>query len=715
MFIPSTSDRMRPSMRTSKEILSDPVHGLVKEARPAQLAMAASIEEVLRSGGAYFVEAPVATGKTFAYLLTALLAQGRRIVVATEKKALQDQILEKDFPALVRVLGRDIPPTRALPLKGKGQYTCRLAAMRILEKNPEELGPYQEFLRYSIYGDRAEYRGPLPRWFGAATAEDCVYKRCSRYDECSYAQLKREIGTARLVVVNHHVLGAEMFFGLGKLVGGPFDTLIVDEAHSLANGIRSAFTHRVAEDAISSLNDLLRRASETFSSVRRLVEPWELMFEAVPNRHWKEASERPLPVFPEALAKDVLVNLHEIDAELTKLEERYTVDEEPEEPEEPDDPYGLPPAIEVDEQARQMANEESKDFALAIINQAQRRVMSLIQGLSTAQGIVEPEVGADIEEHEMRKARILANTVVFATQDERGRFGINCAPVSVGGIASKYLSAVKTVVLCSATLAVDGQFDHVTSMTGVAPAKTEVLPTSFDYDRQGFAFIPRGMPVVGRSHPDNAEILQRRVEMAVRLVELSDGGAFVLTTANDELDEFAKALKTRFPGRTFAQGHRNNAWDGDPNSALTKFKATPDSILIGSKSFWTGVDVPGGALRLVIVAKLPFPQYGDPIIRARERIAGDNAFRDVQMVDMLTDLRQGIGRLIRSRDDRGCAAILDSRVWEKSYGGLVRRALPWSNNMVTSDFSICEKWLPRFAAHFRKTTAPTASMSTFAQ
>jgi len=135
---------------------------------------------------------------------------------------------------------------------------------------------------------------------------------------------------------------------------------------------------------------------------------------------------------------------------------------------------------------------------------------------------------------------------------------------------------------------------------------------------------------------------------------------------------------------------------------LQKFKATPDSILVGSKSFWEGVDIPGGALRLVIMAKLPFPQFGDPIVKARERIAGENSFRDVQMVDMLIDLRQGIGRLIRTREDRGCAVILDSRVWEKSYGGLVRQALPWSNKLITSDFAVCERIIPRFAAHFKK-------------
>lgn len=696
-------------MRTVTELLTNPIHGLVREARPPQLAMAVSIEQVLRDGGAYFCEAPVATGKTYAYLLPALLAQGRRVVVATAKKQLQDQIVGKDFPTLRRILGKDIPPSTSLPLKGKGNYTCRLAAMSILDKNPEGGPAYMAFLHNSNYGDRAEYPGMPPRWWGVASAEDCVGKQCAHFDNCGYIRLKRDISQSKLIVINHHVLGAEMYFGHGKLVGGAYDVLLIDEAHTLAAGIRSAFTYRVGEDSINSLHDVLKRTTSTWSSVRTLLDPWDAMFKAVPNRHYQDASARDVPVFDEKLAQTAIDGLRAISVELSKKEDLYTA--EPDEPGEraydgPDDglsAYDEPiQAIEMEADARKAATDESKTRDLALITQAQRRVESLLRGLQTAQGVVDPDAEiTDPDQQAMRRERILANTAIYASQDERGRFGVNCAPVGVGGIAGKYLGAIKTVVVCSATLAVDGKFDHVTNMTGLSPVKAEVLPTSFNYDAQGFVFIPRDLPVLGRNHPDHGTVMQRRVDMVVRLVELSDGGAFVLTTANDELDAFAVALKRRFPGRTFAQGHRKNDWDGDPQAALQKFRDTPDSILVGSKSFWEGVDVPGGALRLVIMAKLPFPQYNDPIVKARERLAGANAFHDVQLVDMLIDLRQGVGRLIRSKDDRGCVAILDSRIWDKSYGGAIRRALPWSNAAVTSDMKQCERYLPRFAAHFR--------------
>lgn len=694
-------------MRTVQELLTDPVHGLVREARQPQLDMALSIEQVLRDGGAYFVEAPVATGKTYAYLLPALLAAGRRVVVATAKKGLQDQIVGKDFPTLRKVLGKDIPPVSAIPLKGKGNYTCRLEAQAILAKSPEGGAAYMDFVRRSPFGDRAEYPGMPPRWWGTATAEDCIGKRCDYFKDCGFMQLKQDAKQAKLVVINHHVLGAEMYFGMGKLVGGPFDVLIIDEAHTLAAGIRAAFTYRVSEESITSLMDLLKRTSHTFPSIRRLVEPWDAMFQALPNRHYQEASAKEIPVFSEGFALASIDGLRAIAVELSKIEKLYTVAEE----EQSDDGYddGLSEfdeprenAIELDIEAQKIATEESKGRDLAVITQAQRRVDALLRGLQTAQGIVDPDpLETDTAKQAMRRERILANMAIYATQDERGRFGINCAPVSVGGIAGKYLAGIKTVIVCSATLAIDGGFDHVTSMTGIAPVKSEVLPTSFNYDAQGFVFVPRNLPAIGRNHPDYVEVMARRVAIAVRLVEWSNGGAFILTTANDELDAFATALKARFPGRTFAQGHRKNPWDGDPQSALDQFRKTSNSILVGSKSFWEGVDVPGGALRLVIMAKLPFPQFNDPIIKARERIAGANSFRDVQMVDMLIDLRQGVGRLIRTKGDRGCVAILDSRIWDKAYGGAVRRALPWSNGLVTSDEKVPERYLPRFAAHFQ--------------
>lgn len=674
-------------MHDAEALLSDPTLGLVSEVRPSQLRMARHVTRVLADGGAAFVEAGVATGKTFAYLVPTLLAQGRRVVVATAKKQLQDQVVGKDLPAIGTALGdgmrpllldaNGVPQLLATPLKGKGNYACRSLGVPLSKKDPD--GLYDYFLSMSRYGDRADYPGYVPRWWGGATAEECVGKRCPQADECGFIRVKREATQSKVVIVNHHVLGAEMFYGLGKLVGGPYDVLIVDEAHKLADGVRAAFTNRLSEDSIETIVALLARTSTAFPMVKRLVAPWSRMFSSIPNRHWREPSLRDIPALGDDQAvDDVLGALATSLGEIDKTLELFG-----------DDDSMMESSVQRD---------------LALMSQARRRLDGLERGVRLGQGRVSLKEGEDEMEYEQRREKLLANTAVYASQDHQGNVQVHCAPIELGGIAKQYLSQIRTVVLCSATLAINGSFEHVSRMTGLVPAVTDVLPSPFDYDRQGFVYVPRDLPVVPRTADNYEQVGRDRVERICRLVELSNGGAFVLTTANDELDAIASELKRRFPGRTFAQGHRKNQWDGDPQSVLTQYLGVPNAILVGSKSFWEGVDVVGGQLRLVIVAKLPFPQYGDPIIKARERVA-ENAFRDVQMADMLIDLRQGVGRLIRSKEDRGCVAILDSRVWTKSYGGAALSSLPWSRDVVTSDLAIVEKYLPKYAAYFNRKVA----------
>lgn len=714
-------------MLTSHALLTQPALGLVKQVRPAQVAMAAAIETVLAQGGVYFVEAPVATGKTYAYLLPALLAKDRRVVVATAKKGLQDQILLKDVPALLRVLKAAETPLNlksVVPLKGKSNYTCQFSAARHVGQDATRDAGYGAFSARSTYGDRADYPGTVPRWWPGATADDCVGPGCPVSDTCGYLRLKRDAKQAKLVVVNHHVLGADMFFGLGKLVGGLYDVLIVDEAHTLVNGIRAAFTAHVAVDSITKLRRALARCAIAFPEVPGLSEAWDVMFGLLPPLARPEDTTRAAPVFPLAEAQDVLTRLRALYAELARVMALYrgeegaaehaealaqTLREERKEREEreerdaaealldgsapPPNTTPLPPADGAP---------DGRQHTLASLMQASRLVETLLRGLALMQDAVPPDAAlSDEVAQQQRREAIKRNTAIYQQVDSQGRLSLNCAPINVGSIAAAYLRNIKTVVICSATLAVNESFAHVTQVTGLTPTHAEILPPAFNYDAQGFVYIPRDLPVLPRQDPAYHEVMHQRVARAVQLAELAQGGVFVLTTANSELDLFAQAFKQKFPGKVFVQGHSRHPWDGDPATVLEKFRATENAILVGSKSFWEGVDVPGGALRLVIMAKLPFPQYNDPIVQARQRLA-TQPFRDVLVADMLVELRQGVGRLIRSQDDRGCVAILDSRVWTKEYGTAVRRALPWSLTSITSDLRICQQQLPKLAAYFAR-------------
>jgi ATP-dependent DNA helicase DinG len=688
-------------MRDAMTLLSDPAQGLVREIRPSQIRMAGNVARVLAEGGAYFVEAGVATGKTFAYLLPVLATPGRRVVVATAKKQLQDQIIGKDLPALAAALGQELqaaliddegrPQIIATSRKGNGNYACRVLAQ---ERNPGQ--GYERFLSSSRHGDRADYEGAAPAWWAEASAEDCVGRRCPQAPDCGFMRMKREMAQSKIVVVNHHVLGVEMRYGLGKLVGGPYDVLIVDEAHKLADGVRGAFTTRMSRRVVEQASEQLNATFSPFPQVAALVRTWGALFERLPNSHWRDPHLREVPVFGE--------NDESMDGVFAALEDAWDeVDGTLER-------FGLGDGQDGDADIADYSPDLQKDLSVMI--RSRRKLDDLKRGLQLAQGRIPRRKGEEDEAYEQRRTRLLGGTAIYGSNEERFGFQLYCAPVGLDGIMSGFLKSVKTVVMTSATLAVNGTFDHLEAMTGVKPAITDVLASPFDYDAQGFVYVPRDaaqVPRAGKNAPeaDNKpylDALRLRVDRAVRLVELSDGGAFVLTTANEELDAFAHALKARFPGRVFAQGHKGNEWDGDPPTALDKFRSVENSVLIGSKSFWEGVDVVGGALRLVIVAKLPFPQLNDPIVKAREKLSA-SPFAEVQMADMLIDLRQGVGRLIRSRGDRGCVAILDNRIWAKRYGGTVLNALPWSRSLVTTDLATCERYLPLFARHFARKVA----------
>lgn len=678
-------------MPSTLDFLSDPSLGLVREVRQSQLQMAGDVDTVIAEGGVFFVEGPVGVGKSLAYLVPSLLAEGRRIVIATAKKQLQDQIQGKDLPAIAEVIGNealqklliDAEGNRQLMatvVKGKANYACRLLS----EKHAAD-DTYEQFLRRSTFGDRAEYPSALPQWWNSATAEDCIGRGCKYASTCGYMRLKGSVSQSKIVVVNHHMLGSDMYFGHGKMMGGPFDVLIIDEAHKLAEGIRAAFTVRVSEGAVADIDEAIKKTPFNIGAPARVRSVWNAMFEALPNRNWRDLHAREIPVFPHH-AEDAIAGLEEIDNELATLLAHYGV-------------KGTPADLSFWETLAALDVPDDVKGNLAMVAQGRRKMTDLMRGVRTLQGYVKPNDEEEPEEYEQRKARILENTVASGYADFRGKFHVNCAPVNVGGIAKNYFGAIKSTVLTSATLAISNNFDHLVDVVGVEPTKTAVLPPAFDYPSQGFLYVPKDIPYRNRSDSDYIETTRKRVERCARLVELSNGGAFVLTTANDDLDEFAEYLKWKFPRRVFAQGHSRNAWDGDPPSILERFKQSHDNILVGSKSFWEGVDVVGERLRLVVITKLPFPNFKDPIVKARERLAGEAAFKRVQMVDMLTDLRQGAGRLIRSKIDRGVVAILDDRIWTKGYGRQVRSILGFP---VQSDIREVEAYLPAVEKYYRR-------------
>ena len=696
-------------MTTAVDLLSDPALGLVREVREPQLRMAASVEDAISNGGVYICEGPVGLGKSLAYLTPALMAQGRRTIIATAKKGLQDQIIQKDLPSIVITLKKILgdkefaainkdpetgnPRNVGVALKGKGNYACKLlASKQDLDRT------YSDWLATKTkYGDRADYPGAPPKWWPSATAEDCIGRGCAHHASCKYTQLKQDVAISQVAVINHHLLGSDMYFGHGKLTGGPFDILIIDEAHKVSEGIRAAFTLKISEASITDLILVLSKTSFKFPSVGTLATDWSDMFRAIPNHHWRDPHLREVPVFPGG-TEDSVNGLIALGAEVKKILGLYKITGDPSDPtfwERMNTALeGVPDSVRAE---------------LASLCMIQRRLDNLNRALELMQGQVAPDDSiTDPEEAEERRIRIIANTVIYGNADQRGRFHISAAPVNLGGIAYGYLSKIKTVIVTSATLAVNNGFSHLSDVIGVKPTKEEILPSSFDYSTQGFLYVPRDIQHMSRKAPEYQEAMDKRIDRCVDLVKMSQGGAFILTTANDELDQVAHALmkNTKFP--VFVQGHSKNPWHGDPQTVLQQFLKAKNGVLVGSKSFWEGVDVAGERLRLVVIMKLPFPVPTDPLVMARKwKYEGIAGFKNVDLVDMIIDLRQGAGRLIRSKDDRGIVAILDSRLWGKPYAREVKAALGFP---VTDDLELCRKFLPLFLAHFRK-VSPNAPIA----
>ena len=708
-------------MYTAGQYLSDPSLGLVREVRSSQLQMATSIEGALKQGGVYCGEAGTGVGKSFAYLLPSLLEPRRRIVVATAKKTLQDQLLEKDIPAIVRIVGESrlrllgIDPENdgpiAIALKGKSNYACQALAEEF-DRGPD----WTRFIKTSKYGDKADYDRFIPKWWYQATADDCTAS-CPFHEDCGYRRLRKDVAGARVVVVNHHLLGFDICYGqgAGAVLGGAYDTVIVDEAHKLTEGLRNAFSQKVSQQAALHLRKAIDKLGLTSEAMRQpLEEAWADMFKALPKGYFTDAYTREIPVFPQG-ADTVLEYLGGIEHSL----------------------YGTIRA-EVGQdfenwgELRRLADDlvyadEEMRKNLVKMTRAWHRTNELCTNIRVLQGQVEVEK---------------TNVVIYSVVEENESTGarelhIIRAPIVMGPLVSGFFSTLKTVVLTSATLAVYDQFDHIPSVIGRTPTQTEILASPFKFQgvgAQGFIYVPNDIPFLSRPNqrkyadPADFEQAQRaydqsvsaRVQRALHLVKASGGGAFVLTTANSELDIFADVFKAALPGQVFVQGHSKNPWDGPPPVVFDKFKARgPDAVLIGSKSFWEGVDVVGEQLRLVIIAKLPFPMPGDPVVEARIKywqswaLAQDMcdgvqdaywwAWRRVHMGDMVMDLRQGVGRLIRAKTDFGAVAILDNRLWTANYAKKTRLALSFA---VSHDLSLCDKMLPRYAQYFRNRVVP---------
>ncbi len=599
------------------------------EHRPGQEGMARAVARVLDGGGSLMVEAGTGTGKTRAYLVPAI-ESGRRVVVSTGTRNLQDQVFTQDLPFLRERAGLSF--TAAL-MKGRDNYLCKRRFAEF-EREPllEELGErgyidvIRDWSRTTESGDRAEIAelpDQLRMWRDVnARADTCTGSRCPEFETCWLTVMKRRAQQAQVVVVNHHLFFADLAVrtSYGSVLPD-YDTVIFDEAHLLEEIATLYFGVQVSA---GQLEELARGAE---SAARRAGGPQSGGGGAAALR---ECGKEFFLPFRE--------RLHGVTGRL---------------PLEPPDRGG--PEVEaewallcecLDEVARQAARNAVRP----------EQTDALLQQVDTLRDGLEQVLRRD-------------DAAFVYGMESRGRHNVvlSAAPIDVSTLLRGNLfDELYGCVLTSASLAVEGRFDFFQQRLGLADAETLIVPSPFDHRGQAVLYLPQRMP-----EPRARSFVERALEEITSLLEITRGRAFVLFTSHAMLRRVREGLGDAWP--LLVQG------EGSKIALVERFKRTPRAVLLGTTSFWHGVDVPGEALSLVVIDKLPYDVPSDPLIAARiERIkdGGGNPFREYQTPLAVLELKQGLGRLIRSRRDRGILCVLDPRLVSRSYGKTFLRSLP---------------------------------------
>jgi len=601
------------------------------EYRPGQEKMARSVAAAIDCGGTLMVEAGTGTGKTLAYLVPALLA-GRRVIVSTGTRNLQDQIHHQELPFLRDRLGLSF---QACVMKGRDNYLCR-ARMAQFVREPllQDLGERTwiprivDWSHRTTSGDRAEIAelpDDLKLWRDVnARSETCTGAKCPEFQSCWLTRVKQQAQQAQLVVVNHHLFFADL--ALRSAFGAvlpDYDTVIFDEAHLL--------------EEIATLYFGVQASSGQLEELAREAERLSARAGGPSKGGGGAASLR-------EAAREFFAPLRE---RLRNASGRQRFD--PAERGGPDLEVEWAVLCEALDDLVRQANR------LGVIEQTTEslpdRIDALRDGLSR---ILDRDKPSFVYGMELRG---------------RASVTLTSAPIDVSEpLRTTLFDELHAAVLTSATLAVQGRFDFFRRRLGLEDADTLIVESCFDYPNQAQLFLPRGIP-----EPRHPSFIKRSVEQIVSLLRITDGRAFLLFTSFANLERVHQALQSHDGWPLLRQG------EGSKVALVEAFKITPGAVLLGTTSFWHGVDVPGAALSLVVIDKLPFDVPSDPLVAARiERIRdeGGNPFMEYQTPLAVLELKQGLGRLLRSRDDRGLLSVLDPRITTRRYGKTFLDSLP---------------------------------------
>ncbi len=653
------------------------------EFRRGQLQMAQAVEEALEEKRHLIVEAGTGTGKTLAYLLP-VIRSGKRVIISTGTKNLQEQLFFKDVPFLERALfGEDPQPdgqnarshTRlsVCYMKGRNNYLCRKKLYDLTDQpvlsGLEEIEHYRAIAAWEKTtgtGDRSEL-AELPEasalWHKLdARADTCLGQKCKEWERCFITEMRRRAAESDIIIVNHHLFFADLAIKL-EADGAPdagvlpdCGAVIFDEAHELEEVAGNYFGISVSnlrmEELARDTEHLLQREKQytpqMSSAIQSLRERSLLFFSLLPAHEGRVAFDARREFLEENGDEFLALNhaLTRLSAEFERL------------PQKPDEVFTL---------ARR-AQQLQVQLGFVMENEDPNTVF----WIERRTGRAGAGASARRKPAEVKSSGGRSNVYLQAT------------PIEVGPILRECLwSKLETAVLTSATLAVGGSFAYIRQRLGLDHARELIVPSHFDYESQAILYVPPDLP-----DPRTPQFAAEATGVISRLLEITRGRAFVLFTSYAQMNDIYEQLLGVINFPMLKQG------DAPKSALLEEFRLTPNAVLFGTSSFWQGVDVQGEQLSCVIIDRLPFAVPSDPVVAARVKAidhAGGNAFSDYQVPSAVITLKQGFGRLIRSLHDRGLLALLDNRILKKSYGRVFIESLP--NYTRTTDIRKVEEFL----------------------
>jgi ATP-dependent DNA helicase DinG len=622
----------KPAEKFSLEKIFGPQGWLARhhpayEYRPSQLEMAEAVESAFENRHHLIAEAGTGTGKTLAYLVP-LIKSGRRVVISTGTKNLQEQIFFKDIPFLKKLF----PKLRATLMKGRQNYLCR-QKLYDLENQPvlqgmEDVNQYAEICKWekiSETGDRAEL-ADLPDSSALwplidARRETCTGQKCRQFEKCFITWMHQRAAEADLIIVNHHLFFADLALKQMEYASilPDYTGLVFDEAHEMEEVATQYFGIQVSNYRVEEL------ARDTEAALK--------------------------------LKKLELAEVARAVGELRRRSELF---------------FDLFPAGEGG------SNFDNRESFLEVNRGAYSSLLNALVRLETEFSRIKdrPEEINRLAERckELRGAFEMVlesrdrNYVFWWERRGRGAF-LGASPIDVSGLLRERLfDKVDSILLTSATLAVSGTFDFLKGRLGIQNAREKIHASHFDYPRQALLYAPAHLP-----DPREPDFARMAAEEIVQILKATRGRAFVLFTSHQQMRHVYETVRRRLRYPMFLQGTA-------PRTALLdRFRSTPHAVLFATSSFWQGVDVQGQQLSAVIIDRLPFAVPTEPVVAARIRLInedGGNAFTEYQVPQAVIALKQGFGRLIRSESDRGVVAILDHRIVRKPYGRVFLESLP---------------------------------------